>query len=126
LIDQGVMHSHVEHLLELDRIFSDDDMVRRGETVLLYHLASFADHAECHETLVFEIFNSFGKLLLLLISELLLGNPDGVVGMNFCMGIILNGFGFIGFDNLSDVDVAVRDVVVDVDDVSHRACQEVC
>lgn len=126
LIDQGMMHSHVEHLLKLDRIFSDGDMVQRWKTILLYHLASSADHTECHETFVFKGFNSFGKLLPLLITELLLHHLDGVVGVNFCMGVTFVGFDFFDFGNLSHVDVAVCDVFVDVDDESHRACQEAC
>ena len=114
--------SHVEHLMELDSIFSDGNMAGRGKTVLWYHLAPSADHTECYETLVFEIFNNFGELLFLLITDLLLGHLDGIVGVNFCMGVTLGGFGFFGFSNLSHVDVSVRDVVTDVDDVSHWAC----
>ena len=64
----------------------------------------------------------FGELLFLLITDLLLGHLDGIVGVNFCMGVTLGGFGFFGFSNLSHVDVSVRDVVTDVDDVSHWAC----
>ena len=121
------MLGHIEHLLELDSIFSDgNNVVRHGKTILLYHLASSADHTECHETFVFEIFNSFGKLLLLLFTELLLGHLDGVAGVDFRTGVTLVGFGFIGFTNISHVDAAVYDAVVEVDDVSHQACQEAC
>ena len=121
------MLGHIEHLLELDSIFSDgNNVVRRGKTILLYHLASSADHTECHETFVFEIFNSFGKLLLLLFTELLLGYLDGVDGVDFRMGVTFVGFGFISLVNISHVYVAVHDVVIDVGDVSHWACQEAC
>ena len=90
----------------------------------MYHLASYADHTECHETFVFEIFTSFGKLLLLLFTELLLGHLDGVAGVDFHMGVTFVDFGFFGFTNLSHVYAAVHDVVMDVDDMSHQACQE--
>ena len=120
------MHSHVEHLLELDNIFSDGNMAWCGETVLPHHLASSADHAECHETIVFKVLNSLSKLLPLLITELLFSHLDGVVGVNFCICVTFCGFGFVGFGNLSYADVAVCGVVVDVDDVSHWACQEAC
>ena len=121
------MLGHIEHLLELDSIFSDgNNVVRHGKTILLYHLASSADHTECHETFVFEILNSFGKLLLLLFTKLLFGHLDGVVGVNFRMGVTLIGSGFVSFANLSDVYEAVHDVVLDVDDMSHRACKEAC
>ena len=119
-------HGHVEHLLELASILSDGDMARRGETILLYHFAPSTDRTECHETFIFKILNSFGELLFLLFTELLLGQLDGVAGMNFRMEVTFFGFGSIGFTDFSHVDVVVHDVVVDVDDRSHQACQEVC
>ena len=75
------MHGHVEHLLDLDSILSDGNMARRGETILLYHFAPSADRTECHETFIFKILNSFGELLFLFFTELLLGHLDGVVGV---------------------------------------------
>ena len=73
------MHGHIEHLLELDRIFSDGDTARLGKITFLNNLALPADHTECQETFVFEVLNSFDKLLSLLVTELLLGEFDSVV-----------------------------------------------
>ena len=42
------------------------------------------------------------------------------------MGAIISSFSFVGQFDLDHVDVAVHDVVVDVDDASHKACQEAC
>ena len=107
------MHRLIKHLLQLDRIFSDGDMARRREVGFLDHLALSADHAERQETFIFKALNSSSWLLSLIVTVLFLGDLDGVVGVDLRMGVTIGRFAF------DHVDVAVHDVVVDVDDMSH-------
>ena len=64
--------------------------------------------------------NSSSQLLLLIVTELLLGDFKDVVTTDLRMGVTIDRFAF------DHVDVDVHDVVVDVDDMSHWACQEAC
>ena len=114
------MHSLTKHLLELGGIFCDGDMARRREVGFLDYLALSADHAERLETCIFKALNNSSQLLLLIVTELLLGDIEDVVAPDFRMGVTIDRFAF------DHVDVDVHDVVVDVDDMSHWACQEAC
>ena len=113
------MYSMIKHVLELDGIFSDGEMARCREVDFLDYLALSADHTEHLETFIFKALNSSSQLLSLIV-KLLFGDLDGVVGVDLRMGVTIGRFAF------DHVDVAVHDVVVDIDGLSYRACQEAC
>ena len=76
LIDQSMMHGLMEHLLELNKVFSNGAMAWRREVGFLDYLALSVDHAECLETSIFEAINSLSQLLLLNVVEMLLSDLD--------------------------------------------------
>ena len=72
-----------------------------------------------------EAINSLGHPLLLDVIEVLFGDSEDVVGVDLrsVTHVAVGGSGRFDFDC---VDVVEHLDVVDVDVVSHRACQEAC
>jgi hypothetical protein len=96
------MHSLVEHLLELSRVFSDGDFSRLWEGILLYGFSSFSG-TESPEASLFVVFYCLIQLLLLGDVEIFLSDLEDVAISHISW--LVEGHG---------------EVVV----LSHRACQK--
>ena len=101
LIDQTMIDSTINHLLQFTRIGFKSYLPRCRQCFLLDHLATPVD-TEGFQALLLVFLHGFCHSLLLLISEI----------------------GFRHGDDVLQVEIGVRHVDLDLESWSHRACQK--
>ena len=103
LVDQGTVDSTIDHVLEFTRIGVKGNLPRCRQCFFLDHLATPVD-AERLQTLLVVVLHSLRNSLLLLIFE-----------ASICHG-----------DDVLQVELGSRYVDLDLESMSHWACQKMC